>query len=400
MKKKRLLIFILVFTILQVNAQRKRLPMNPGIKVTQTDALFAKPVTGMFFRHQLRIVAQNKTVIEIHLQNMEHLQAIRNIDSILAAVWNEIQPLKDSFPNDANNRLLDINTTTGSDTKMRIVTYTPRGSNFVKTNNGLAILKIEQDTLHILGAIVQERSLPALINTEVTALNPTGRGTYMVHIPWTITIVINNLSELPSLAGTLNAHMNSIAADYAPLTGYNRKNQYFSNVNLQYEPFSAFTGKDKYIVYKPYRSKYSFNVLVQSGVQNVQSGFAVSAGVGVGFSNIIMSRPGNSYFLAWEPYFFFDKNVAGKTVIQRNDFITFQYKSRFSRPVKDVDINLANNFSIGYLVHRDGDHFNRNTFKFGLPGLEFRNLQLQPQFIFNNLFKQFYPSLKLQVQID
>lgn len=400
MKQKLLLIIILVFTVFQVNAQRKRVPMNQAITATKTDALFAKSGTNMFFRHRIRIVAQNNIIVDIRVQQMEHFQYIRNIDSILAAVWNDIQPLKDSFPNDANNRLLDINTASGKDTKMRIVTYAPRGNNFVKTDNGLALLKIEQDTLHILGAIAQERSIAMLTNTEVTEINPTGRGTFNVRIPWTITILINNLSELPSLAGTLNAHMNSIAADYAPLTGYNRKNQYINNINLQYEPFSAFTGKDKYIVYRSYRPRYAFNVLVQSGVQNVHTGFAVSAGVGVGFSNIILSRPGNAYYLTWEPYFFFDKNGEGKTVIQRNDFITFQYKNRFRRVDKEIDINLANNFSISYLVHRDGDHFNRNTFKFGLPGLEFRNLQLQPQFIFNDLFKQFYPSLKLQVQID
>lgn len=399
MKKNLLFTLLLFIAALQVTAQRKQVPYNPPIS-NKTDMVFAKNPWGMF-RHKIRLIAQNKSIIEIRLQNMDHLQAIRNIDSILAAAWKILQPLKDSFPNDASNRSADMNISPGADAKMRVVTYPPRGSNFVQTKDGLAILKIEQDTLHITGAVQQERPMASLTHTGVTMMNPTGRNTFTVNIPWTITVLINNLSELPTLTGTLNTHMESIVAEYASLTGYNRKNQYYNNINLQYEPFSAFSGKDKFIVYTPYKaSKYYFNVQVQSGVQNVQSGFAVSAGVGFGFSNIIFARAGNAYFLMWEPYFFFDKNGAGKMVVQRNDFITFQYKNRFKRVDKDVDINLANNFSIAYLVHRDGDHFNKNTFKFGLPGLEFRNMQLQPQFIFNDLFKQFYPSLKLQVQID
>jgi hypothetical protein len=331
---------------------------------------------------------------------MRHLQAVQNLDSILKLVWELVLPLKDSFPNDLNNRLLNVNLPISGNPRIRISTYPPRGNSFVKTADGLAHLKIERDTLHITGFFSEEKKATGSRYRYMAIEHKTGKDVFISHSPWVITVLINNLSELPSITGTLNPYMSSIAADYISLTGYNPKKNFTYRVNLVYEPLSTYTGKDKYIVYNPVTNKYNFQVVVQAGVQNVQSGFAASAGLGLGVSSISFSRPGKSFFLVWEPFFFFDKNGSGKTVIQRNDFITFQFKNRFARLDKSSDINLSNNFSLGYLFHREGDYFNKNTFKFGLPGMEFRNLLLQPQFIFNDFFKQFYPGIKLLVQLD
>ena len=331
---------------------------------------------------------------------MAHLPAVMNLDSLLNIVWSEILPLKDSFPNDLNNRLLNVNLSSTGKTKMRVVTYPPRGNSFVKTTDGLARLKIEQDTLQITGFVREERKFKVNENMKLMVLEKTDHGTYIMYTSWTVTLLINNLSEIPGLAGTLNPYMKQVAADYTSLTGYQPRKNAINKVNILYEPLSALSGKDKYTVYLSPKNKYHFEVIVQTGIQNVQSTFGVSASTGVGFTSLLFSRPGKSFFLLWEKYLFFERNTAGQSVKLRNDFITFQFKNRFGRIDKSPDINLSQNFSLGYLVHRDGDYLNKNTFKLGMPGLEFRNLQIQPQFIFNDFFKDFYPSIKLQVEID
>lgn len=401
MKLKLLFAAVLIFTLTQLQAQRLRTEYNYSFNFDQTAMVFPKGNLVSYYPHQVRIVARNKTVIDVQMQQIRQLQVLKNIDSILALAWADVQPLKDSFPNDLNNRLLDINYAPDGHTKMRIKTYPPRGSSFVKTTEGLALLKIEQDTLFIMGNSGPGHLQTIVVNPGIDRPSWSKRDSFYAYTPWTISIRINNLSEIPSLIGTLNQHMNTIAADYAAFYNYKKPDDNMNKVNLVYEPFSAYTGKDKYIVYKKRpKNKLYYATLVQAGIQNVRSSFSASAGLGVGFSSIIMDNPGNSYHLVWEPFFFFDKNGSGKTVIQRNDFITFQYRKQWGEFKKGTDINISNSFSLGYLVHRDGDYFNKHTFKMGLPGMQLRNLLLQPQFIFNDLFKQFYPSLKLQVQVD
>lgn len=403
MKLKVLFAVVLFFAGTKMHAQRQRVLYNNAVYTPLTDQtswVFAKSPYIGYFPHQLKIVAQNKTIIDIRLQQMGQLPLLMNLDSMLTRVWADVEPLKDSFPNDLNNRLLDVNYVSGGYTKMRIKNYAPRGSSFVKTDNGLSLLKIEQDTLYIAVSIPEKK--PRMIVMTPGAVSKNVKDTFTSYSQWTVAIYINNLSEIPSIIGTLNQHINAVAADYAALYNYKAPNNYTNKINLIYEPYSNYTGKNKYIVYKQQgrKRKHYFTPLTQVGVQNVRSAFTVSASVGAGFSSIIMDNPGNAYYLAWEPFFFFDKNGNGKTVIQRNDFITFQYRNQFGEYRKGADVNISNSFSLGYLVYREGDHFNEHTFKLGLPGMQLRNMLLQPQFIFNDFFKQFYPSLKLQVQID
>jgi hypothetical protein len=56
---------------------------------------------------------------------------------------------------------------------------------------------------------------------------------------------------------------------------------------------------------------------------------------------------------------------------------------------------IYSNASIGYLIKRNGNWFEKNTVKFSLPGLQSKNIILEPEFYFNDFFKHFSPSLKL-----
>jgi hypothetical protein len=99
----------------------------------------------------------------------------------------------------------------------------------------------------------------------------------------------------------------------------------------------------------------------------------------------------------WDPYFFFSRDANNKLVTDRNDFITFRY---VETEAKQQPFDYVGNFSLGYLVGRKGDWFEKNTFKLGLPGVRSGWLQLEPECYFNNFFKNFSPTIKLTIHYE
>lgn len=400
MKKTVITTLVMLLVCTHINAQRKRYAYPQTMApVSRTEAIFSKPLNSYPYINRVQVNAKNKTRVEIILHKMEHLEAIRNLDSILNRVWELVLPLKDSLPIDLNNRLLDVNFSPSGQPKLRISTFPPRGDSYVKTTDGLARLKIEQDTLHITGFITTENPPSRFRSMEVEGLPKTAKGYSVIQVPWHLIILINNLSELPDITGTLNPYMENILASYVSLTGYNTGKKYNTPVNIVYEPLSDFSGMDKYVVYQLRKKRYHFELVPQFGIQSLRSGLGVNAGVGIGMSSIFMQQSGTSFFLVWEPYLFFEKNTAGEWTKNVNHFISFQYRAVYPRTGKSVDVNIGNSLSFGYLVHREGNYFNKNTFKLGLPGMEFRNLLIHPQFIFNDFFKNSYPSIRLLLQL-
>ncbi|MBL7726159.1 MAG: hypothetical protein JNM68_00660, partial [Dinghuibacter sp.] len=243
-------LFMLLAT-LQLNAQRKSIAYPSQLApVSKTEAIFSKPLPGYPFIHRIQVHAKNKMRIDIILQKMEHLEAVRNLDSILSRVWDLILPLKDSFPNDLNNRLLDVNFSPNGQAKLRISTFLPQGESYVSTTEGLARLKIEQDTLHLTGFVATEVPATKFRDMEITGAPKTPGGNSIVYLSWQVIILINNLSGLPEVVGTINPYMENIAANYVALTGYKTQKRFNNAVHLVYEPLSNFTGLDKYMVYQ------------------------------------------------------------------------------------------------------------------------------------------------------
>jgi len=145
-------------------------------------------------------------------------------------------------------------------------------------------------------------------------------------------------------------------------------------------------GKRKY--YEPY---------IQLGIQYLRGSWAPSTGVGMQLIHGRYDANREVFKLYWEP-FFFTRNSTNNLISQRNDFITFKYNE--VRKVQPRDAEIFLNFSIGYLVGRRGNWFEPNTFKFAVPGLGVRNINLEPEFVFNKFFKNFSPSLRLTLEIE
>jgi hypothetical protein len=54
---------------------------------------------------------------------------------------------------------------------------------------------------------------------------------------------------------------------------------------------------------------------------------------------------------------------------------------------------------VSYLIHREGEFYEKNTFRFGTGGVSFLNdkLNLEPVIYFHDLFRGVTPGLRLQM---
>ena len=98
----------------------------------------------------------------------------------------------------------------------------------------------------------------------------------------------------------------------------------------------------------------------------------------------------------WEPHFFFSRDAQNKLKTHRNDFITLVYAQGGTKdrdPRKDFAYSA--HFSFGYLVHRSGNYFDKNTFRLGGGHVQFVKTSIEPCIYFNNFFKGVSPAIRI-----
>ena len=77
-----------------------------------------------------------------------------------------------------------------------------------------------------------------------------------------------------------------------------------------------------------------------------------------------------------------------------NHFVGLEYVRNFSNnPKKSTWYGI----SASYLIKRNGDFFNKNTFNIGLTHSLYNQIEIQPMIYFNDFFKNAYPSIKFGV---
>jgi hypothetical protein len=142
----------------------------------------------------------------------------------------------------------------------------------------------------------------------------------------------------------------------------------------------------------------SLEPYVQLGLQYIRGSWAASSAVGLQYVRGYYDANRQIFKLYWEPHFLFYRDAADKLIPQRNDFVTLKYNEIRGRQTAFPSLNT--NFSLSYLVGKRGNFFEPATFKIAFPGLRARNLNLEPEFVFNKFFKNFSPSIKLSLEIE
>ena len=319
----------------------------------------------------------NKLTIE--LTDITDLQRIANIDSLLKVFANDLTPLKDSLSDPIASKRIDYVTDAQGRKKIRILKYPAKGDNYLLSSGELSSLKINQDTINIIGVITN----PPKAQQKISLTNPRY---------YHLLFYLNNFDEL---AGYMNGALTDKIATIQ------------ENVNGKWPILkgggSHYLKPHKNIVAdKPKGFTASGTGDFLSGqawinIQNYKAYFVPSFSLGLQLTITNRDRtfkwqPG----LYWEPHFLFDKDAQGKLRTYRNDFLTLTYGQGGTTdhdPRKDFSFSAV--FSLGYLVHRSGDFIEEGTFRFGAGKVKFSKTTIEPSIYFDHFFKGVTPGIRI-----
>jgi hypothetical protein len=382
---KRLFIVCLAMGIsILVFSQNPVWVYSPGMtKSDQTFSTYSNPQ----LRHRFIIELDKGNSVEIRVHNKEHFLRLINIDSLIQFISTSLKLLKDSLSgNELANRRIDFTTDAGGVTRIRTRIYTPAANHYVLQKNELAALKIEQDTIVVSGFL------------KGAAEKISFQGIYAV-FPYRITFLLNNYDQLDNyLNSSLAGIMEQIRSEWNVYKPWSDKANRRFNLYGYYSTVDPSRNRRLKNIWTSEQYRTYIAPYVHIAAQGINGRFSPSVAAGLEFI-ASQGRSENHYQLFWEPHFYFD-HTNDKNKLVRNDFITFQHTNATYEANDKKNIRFSQILSAGYLIVRKGNYFEKNTFKFGLPGMRYRDVFLHPEFLFNDLFKNFQPSLKLMVYLD
>jgi hypothetical protein len=326
----------------------------------------------------------------IQLSSLTQLDSLPSLDSLFSEVKKALRLLDDTTVNPIYNKRVDY-ITTHSDARVRIKNYPPSGNIYsLRQNNEVTELKVEQDTLRI--------SLYTMDQVFTTNDKKKIIGARRYHL----TFYLNNLSDFNTLPiEKLNATIDILKAEIAPSKAKESKHYgiyYYALYDVETQKKQR-TSSNKTL--RSTKVRVLPDPYVQSGFQFVRGVAVPSAGVGIQLFQKKSETSERAWRLMWEPLFFFSRDANNKVTMDRNDFITFKQHSESSWKGTTKEIEFVQNVSVGYLIRRKGNWLEKNTIKFSLPtGIQYKNILLEPEFVFNDFFRNFSPSLKLTVVFE
>lgn len=357
---------------------------------SRAEFLFNSPAPGTL-QHQFTFGLGGGNTMRIELTYVGQLLQLNDLDSLFRSVWNGLQPFYDTLRKPLVSRRIDYRIGGPGDVQVRFLEYPQSGDVFRIHNGDTSQVKVEQDSLRII-QFTYDSSLLNRRNASFGRTTPeAARQAYV------ITLVLNNISDLPRLsAADLHWALIHLKEELGRNLYAAPEKQFLSRFSAAYDV----TTRRKVTPYKfrPLNST-TLSPYVQVGIQFARGNWLPSAGLGLEFSDRRTETETRNYRFFWEPYFTFGHDVNGAVTVERNDFLTLQYGVNFRR-LGSKTPTFTQSFSLGYLRHRRGNTFEENTIKFTLPGLQAKNLSLEPEFYFNNFFKNFSPSLKLTLNLE
>ncbi len=373
-----------VFLVLLLAAYSSLLPAQTTHYVSTAQNVF-KDLRSMSGKGSFQFwYAKNNRVI-LEMTDVRQLNNVPNLDSLVQEAFQTIKNLKDSFRNDGLSRRIDYVVNKDMPPLIRITTHPSKTELYSYYKDQLVKTKIEKDTFRIV--LPTSRPVPEKFPLAG-----------FIQYNFTIMLLVDNFDDLTTFpTNALEQCVNRVKPDLGDnLTKKGKIGSYFSAYyNMQTgKMFSP--SKPKYVSYG--KSK-SFVPTIQLGLQYGRGNAILSAGAGMQYSFKDGSFSTKYFRALWEPYFFFSRDATNKLITDRNDFITLKYQNFYTK--RDANkLQTSDNVSIGYLIGRRGSWFEKNTFKIGLPGFLAGNLMFEPEFFFNNAFRNFSPSLKMTLLFE
>jgi hypothetical protein len=319
----------------------------------------------------------NKLTIE--LTDITDLERIDNIDSLLQKFIADITPLKDSIANPLTSKRIDYITDAQGRKKIRLQQFQPKGASFFVNDGELASLRTEQDTINIIGIITNPPKPQQKISLTHSRY-------------YHLTFYLNDMNELVGyMNGILKKKITTIQ------NNVNTKWPLILGGSSHYLQKDRAISADKPKGFTNTGAGDFITGMVTVNVQNYKNYFVPSFSLGVRLTLTNRDRtfkwePG----LFWEPHFLFARDSAGKMRTYRNDFLTLTYGQG---GIKDYDarkdFSYSAVFSLGYLINRNGNYFEKNTFRFGAGKLQLLKTTIEPSLYFNDFFKGVTPGIRI-----
>jgi hypothetical protein len=365
--KRALSLMVLALGIAgSVYAQENRTPSN-------TDKKFERSPDDFTRRFLIDLGKGNK--LQIELKDMADLDHLRNLDSILRVFLQDTEPLKDSLADELTSKRIDYVIESAGRKEIRFQQFKAKGSSFVMNKGELAALKLEQDTVNIIGTV------NFIAKYTLRKAFPDSRS-------YRISFFVNQLNELPAIiASGLNDKILSLQKNVNSGWQMDKTGQ----LHLMKDPrISAklpkgyFTGHGDYLTPD-----------ISVNLQNYKNYFvpSVSLGARVIISNAIYKRDIGVF---WEPQFLF-RNDQGRLKTYRNEFLTLTFGQgpiRDHDPLKESSLQVI--VSLAYLIRRDGQFYDQHTIRFGAGRLSLfeGKMQIEPLIYFHDFFREVTPGIR------
>jgi hypothetical protein len=316
---------------------------------------------------------------KMELTDITDLDRVANIDSLVQVYLADIAGLKDSLADPLTAKRIDYIADAQGRKKIRFQQFQPKGVVFLLNKGDLSSLRTEQDTIHIIGII---ENPPA----------PKDRVSFTDKRYYHFTFYLNDAVELNTyLNGPLKEKINTIQNninDKWPLVLGSGSHYLKKDKSITADQPKGIThgGEGSYLAF-----------LFSVNVQNYKNYFVPSFSLG---SRLTIANRYRTFKwepgLYWEPHFIFAKDAENKLHTYRNDFLTLTYAQG---GIRDYDsrkeFSFSAVFSLGYLIHREGEFIDKNTFRLGGGRIQMLKTSIEPSFYFNNFFKGVTPCIRI-----
>jgi hypothetical protein len=347
-------------------AQQKEVRSN-------TDKKFEIPPDQFTRRFRIDLGKGNK--LQIELKEIEDLNRLKNLDSLLREFLQDIDPLRDSLSDELSSKRIDYVMDSSGRKEIRFQQFKPEGSSFLLKKGDLSTLKLEQDTVHLIGMVSfrdqysRDKSVPDTRYYQVS-------------------FFVNQLGELAALlAAGLNDRIASLQKNVNTGWQWDERGQLHLVKDPRITaklPKGYFTGHGDYL-----------SPEISVNLQNYKSYFVPSFSLG---ARVVINQPEFKHDIGffWEPQFLF-QSADGKRKTYRNDFLSLTYSKSFKRdddPRKES--RLMPVFSIAYLIRRDGEYYDPHTIRLGVGSLSlFKDkTRIEPLLYFHDFFRGVTPGIR------
>lgn len=335
---------------------------------------FLLPSDHLERRFWIELGNGNRLCLELEAE--QDLAKFTNIDSLLLVFLADMRPFNDSLSDPLSWHLIDYVMDAAGKKKVRLQSFHPAASSFLLDQAEPAALRLEQDTIQIV------------FEYPVS----TGRSHDGIRQD-RLSLYLNDYHELSNyITGGLNEKVRWLKNN---LKGYWVRDK--GVYRAEKDPSISAPMPAGYV----HMSNDYLASVVQLNMGNYKNYFAPSFSLGISL-NFNLQDAVRSFSFLWEPVFLFGTNAQGHAQTYRNDFLVVDINRDWKTSKNAYHIiNLNPSISFGWLVRRDGDYFEKHSYRLfiGHMNLFRHNLVLQPGMYFHDLFKEVTPAVSLKISL-